>query len=50
MRPTLTLDAAAAPSSEAGMILVDSSVWVDHLRKGEPGLVDAGLVLAHPRA
>ena len=33
------------------MILVDSSVWMDHLRAGEPALLDilnAGLVLAHP--
>ena len=33
------------------MILVDSSVWIDHLRAGEPALLDilnAGLVLAHP--
>lgn len=33
------------------MILVDSSVWIDHLRNGEPllaGLLDAGRVLAHP--
>ena len=33
------------------MILVDTSVWVDHLRAGERALVhllDHGLVLAHP--
>lgn len=33
------------------MILVDTSVWVDHLRAGEPTLVhllNHGLVLAHP--
>ena len=33
------------------MILVDTSVWVDHLRKGEPALgtlLDATQVLAHP--
>ncbi|HLI44267.1 MAG TPA: PIN domain-containing protein [Acidimicrobiales bacterium] len=33
------------------MILVDTSVWVDHLRSGERALVnllDHGLVLAHP--
>ena len=33
------------------MILVDTSVWVDHLRVGEPALahlLDHGLVLAHP--
>ena len=33
------------------MILVDSSVWIDHLRAGEPALLDilnAGLVLTHP--
>ena len=33
------------------MILVDTSVWVDHLRKGEPvlaRLLEAGRVLAHP--
>ncbi len=33
------------------MILVDTSVWVDHLRVGEPEMVhllDHGLVLAHP--
>lgn len=33
------------------MILVDTSVWVDHLRTGDPQLVallQDGLVLAHP--
>jgi predicted nucleic acid-binding protein len=33
------------------MILVDSSVWIDHLRAGEPALVEllnSGRVLAHP--
>ncbi len=33
------------------MILVDTSVWVDHLRAGEPALahlLDHGLVLVHP--
>ena len=33
------------------MILVDTSVWVDHLRSGEPTLVAAletGIVLTHP--
>ena len=33
------------------MILVDTSVWVDHLRAGEPELVkllENGLVLIHP--
>lgn len=33
------------------MILVDSSVWVDHLRKDEAGmrrLLGAGQVLSHP--
>ena len=33
------------------MILVDTSVWVDHLRTGEPALaylLDHGRVLAHP--
>jgi predicted nucleic acid-binding protein len=33
------------------VILVDSSVWVDHLRRGEPRLerlLDQGLVLTHP--
>lgn len=33
------------------MILVDSSVWVEHLRTGSPTLVrllDRGLVLGHP--
>ncbi len=33
------------------MILVDTSVWVDHLRAGEPALahlLDRGLVLSHP--
>lgn len=33
------------------MILVDSSVWVDHLRLGDPGLADlleADRVLMHP--
>ena len=33
------------------MILVDTSVWVDHLRRGDEalaGLLEAGRVLAHP--
>jgi predicted nucleic acid-binding protein len=33
------------------MILVDTSVWIDHLRTGEPALADAlthGQVLVHP--
>lgn len=33
------------------MILVDTSVWVDHLRAGDPalaGLLEAGRVLMHP--
>lgn len=33
------------------MILVDTSVWIDHLRGGNPALVDlldAGAVLTHP--
>lgn len=33
------------------MILVDTSVWVDHLRGGDvrlSGLLDAGQVLVHP--
>jgi predicted nucleic acid-binding protein len=33
------------------VILVDTSVWVDHLRAGDDGLaslLDAGMVLTHP--
>jgi predicted nucleic acid-binding protein len=33
------------------MILVDTSVWIDHLRAGDvalTGLLEKGLVLAHP--
>ncbi|MBI4081670.1 MAG: type II toxin-antitoxin system VapC family toxin [Candidatus Lambdaproteobacteria bacterium] len=33
------------------MILVDTSVWIDHLRQGTPALsamLDAGQVLMHP--
>lgn len=33
------------------MIVVDTSVWLDHLRardKAPSGLLDAGMVLAHP--
>ena len=33
------------------MILVDTSVWIDHLRAGDEalaGLLDTGQVLAHP--
>ena len=33
------------------MILFDTSVWVDHLRRSDPALVrllSAGLVLVHP--
>lgn len=33
------------------MILVDTSIWVDHLRAGDAtlaGLLEAGRVLAHP--
>lgn len=35
----------------AGTILLDASVWIDHLRRGEPGLIgrlEAGQVLIHP--
>ncbi len=33
------------------MILVDSTVWIDHLRRGDPLLasrLDAGLIYIHP--
>jgi predicted nucleic acid-binding protein len=33
------------------LILVDTSVWIDHLRLGDPvlaGLLDGGRVLGHP--
>ncbi len=33
------------------MILVDTAVWIDHLRDNDPhlaGLLDAGAVLGHP--
>jgi predicted nucleic acid-binding protein len=33
------------------LILVDTSVWVDHLRRGDPGLIDLlerSAVLMHP--
>lgn len=33
------------------MILVDTSVWVDHLRRGDPALVDlleSSVVIMHP--
>ncbi len=33
------------------MVLADTSVWVEHLRRGEPrlaGLLEAGEVLCHP--
>ena len=33
------------------MILVDTSVWIDHLRSGDPGLaavLEGGRVLMHP--
>ena len=33
------------------MILADTSIWIDHFRKGEPefgALLDAGEVLIHP--
>jgi predicted nucleic acid-binding protein len=33
------------------MVLVDTSIWVDHLRRGEPALAEllqAGQVLMHP--
>lgn len=33
------------------MVLVDTSIWVEHLRKGEPALIELlnkGLALTHP--
>lgn len=33
------------------MILVDTSIWIDHLRRGEPvlaGILQAGQILIHP--
>lgn len=33
------------------MVLVDTSVWIDHLRRGNPGLsalLEEGAVLCHP--
>jgi predicted nucleic acid-binding protein len=33
------------------MILVDTSIWIDHLRRGDPvlvGLLQAGQILTHP--
>lgn len=33
------------------MVLVDTSVWIQHFRRGEPALIDGlseGLVLMHP--
>jgi predicted nucleic acid-binding protein len=33
------------------MVLVDTSVWIDHLRRGHPGLIEQleeGAVLCHP--
>lgn len=33
------------------MILADTSVWIDHFRRGEPtlaGLLEAGRVMTHP--
>ncbi len=36
---------------QSGMILVDSSIWIDHLRAGKPALAEllnAGRVLTHP--
>lgn len=33
------------------MVLVDTSVWVDHLRRGDPvlaGLLEEAMVLSHP--
>src|SRR3712207_5959922 len=41
----------APAASRAGVILVDTSVWIDHLRSGETRLVTAlegGRVLMHP--
>ena len=38
------------PVSDEPVILVDTSVWIDHLRAGDAdlaGLLGAGLVLAH---
>jgi len=47
--------AGRTPNDPAGwsgqMVLVDTSVWVDHLRTGSPvlsGLLDGGRVLGHP--
>lgn len=39
------------PTPENGLILVDTSVWIDHLRKSNPllcQLLSEGLVVIHP--
>jgi len=46
---TKSQDAAAA--RDRGVILVDTSIWIDHLRAGDNALgelLDAGQVLTHP--
>jgi hypothetical protein len=49
-RPVAGL-ATAEPSRTLSLVLVDTSVWVDHLRRGDPALaalLEAARVLCHP--
>src|SRR5260221_14634681 len=45
------IEGPAPPPGDPDVILVDTSVWLDHLRAGDKtlaGLLHSGTVLAHP--
>jgi hypothetical protein len=50
-RQRTRFEAGPAPANGRGMIRVDTSIWIDHLRRGDAtleGLLEQQRVLAHP--